>query len=72
MVYWNEKPDVPSDLLNTKCEGQKKSSAAQCKQAEIEHGRKLKQARESERGVQGQNLTTFDIPPGNSEEIANG
>jgi hypothetical protein len=64
--------DVPSDLLNTKCEGQEKPGAPQSKQAEVEHGRKLKQARESERGVQGQKSKTFEIPPGNSEEIVNG
>jgi hypothetical protein len=40
--------DVPSDLLNTKCEGQQEPGAAQSKQPEIKLRRKLKQARESE------------------------
>jgi len=40
--------DVPPDLLNTKCEGQEEPGAAESKQPEIKHRRKLKQARESE------------------------
>ena len=40
--------DVPSDFLNTKCEGQEEPGAAQGKQPEIEHRRKLKQPCESE------------------------
>jgi hypothetical protein len=40
--------DVPSDLLNTKCKGQKEAGAAKSEQAEIEHDRNLEQACERE------------------------
>jgi hypothetical protein len=40
--------DVPTDLLNPERERKKKSRAAQSKQAAIEHGGKLEQARGSE------------------------
>jgi hypothetical protein len=39
---------VTADLLNTEGEREKKSGAAQSKQAEIKHGGKLERARESE------------------------
>lgn len=51
---------VPSNLLNTEREGQEEPGAAQSKQAKIEHGRKLKQTRESESDKRYQPMIPLD------------
>jgi hypothetical protein len=52
--------EVPFDLLNTEREGQEEPGAAESKQAKIQHGRKLKQTRESESDKRYQPVIPLD------------